>query len=206
MPVIILGGMFGGVYTPTEGAAVAVAYAVLIGTVVYQSLTLPMIFQSLRRVATMTAAVLIIVAASSSLSWVMSMEHAGDLVKGLFAPLQGSPVLTLLAISALILFLGTAMEENTMLVLFTPVLTPVVQAAGIDPVHFGLVFVLAVFMGLISPPVGISMFIACRIAGVTATEFTLAVWRPFLALVVSLVIISLFPQLVLFLPNLVMGR
>ena len=84
-------------------------------------------------------------------------------------------------------------------------LAPVVAKAGIDPVHFGLVFVLATMIGLITPPVGITMFIGCQIAGVSVNEFTRAVWRPFLALVCALVVISQWPGLVLFLPNLLLG-
>ncbi len=206
MPLLIVGGMFGGIYTPTEGAAVAVAYGLLIGALVYRTLTPAIIFQCLRNVATTTGSVIIIVMAASSLSWLMTIEHAGEVMQVVFTPFQGSPTVTLLAIAGVTLILGTAMEETTMLVLLTPVLTPVVAKAGIDPIHFGLVFVLSVMMGLITPPVGISMFIACRIANVTVNDFTRAVWRPFLALTGAVIIVSIFPQAVLFLPNLVMGK
>ena len=93
-----------------------------------------------------------------------------------------------------------------MLVLMTPMLAPIVAQAGIDPIHFGLVFVLATMIGLITPPVGITMFITCQLAGITVNEFTRAVWRPFLALVLAVIVCALWPGLVLFLPNLVMGR
>jgi TRAP-type C4-dicarboxylate transport system permease large subunit len=97
------------------------------------------------------------------------------------------------------------MEEVTMLVLMTPILAPIVQAAGIDPVHFGLVFVLATMIGLITPPVGVSMFLVCQIADITVNQFTRAVIRPFLALMLALIVVSLWGDLVLFLPNLIMG-
>ena len=124
--------------------------------------------------------------------------------RGRLAPVLYS--LTLLVIVAITLVLGTAMEETTMLVVMTPVLAPVVAHAGIDPVHFGLVFVFATMIGLITPPVGITMFIACQIAGISVNQFTRAVWRPFLALVLALIVAVLWPEMVLFLPNLVMGR
>ena len=136
----------------------------------------------------------------------MTVEAAGETLRGLFLPFSHSPALLLLAISAITLVLGTAMEETTMLVLMTPILAPIVAQAGIDPVHFGLVFVLATMIGLITPPVGITMFIACQIAGVTINEFTRAVWRPFLALVFALLLCAIWPDLVLFLPNALMGR
>jgi len=205
LPAIILGGMVGGVYTPTEGAAVAVAYALVVGAFVYRTLTPALIYQSLVETARVTGAVLLVVATASSVSWILAAERAGVLLKQLFLPFEGNPELTLLVIAGVTLLLGTAMEETTMLVLMTPVLAPVVAQAGIDPVHFGLVFVLATMIGLITPPVGITMFISCQIAGVTVNEFTLAVWRPFLALLAALVVVALWPGLVLFLPNLVMG-
>ncbi len=206
MPAIILGGMFGGVYTPTEGAAAAVFYVLAIGLFVYRSLTPASIFQALKESARMTGGVLIIVAAASTVSWVMVVEQAGAVLKNLFVPLQGNPSVTLLSIATMTLILGTAMEETTMLVLMTPILVPIAMQAGIDPVHFGLVFVFATMLGLITPPVGITMFITCRIADVTVNQFTRAVIRPFLALVFALVVCVLWPDLVLFLPRAVMGH
>ena len=205
MPAIILGGMFAGVYTPTEGAAVAVAYALAIGFFVYRTLTVASVYESLRDSAVATGAVLFVVAAANSMSWILTAERAGEVLKQVFVPFEGNPGVMLLFIAAITLVLGTAMEETTMLVLMTPVLAPVVAKAGIDPVHFGLVFVLATMIGLITPPVGITMFIGCQIAGVSVNEFTRAVWRPFLALVCALVVVSQWPGLVLFLPNLLLG-
>jgi C4-dicarboxylate transporter, DctM subunit len=202
----MMAGMFSGVYTPTEGAAAAVAYALLIGVAVYRSLTPLAVFNALRESARLTGGVLFVVATASSVSWIMTAERVGDTMRGLFLPFQSSPELTLLIIAAVTLVLGTAMEETTMLVIMTPVLAPVVAQAGIDPVHFGLVFVLATMIGLITPPVGITMFIACQIAGITVNQFTRAVWRPFLALVLSVIVCALWKDMVVFLPDLVLGR
>jgi tripartite ATP-independent transporter DctM subunit len=206
MPVIILGGMFTGVYTPTEGAAVAVAYAMLIGALVYQTLTPAVIFRSLRRTSVITGAVMFIVAAANTLSWILTVEHAGDAVMQMLRPVQTSPQLTLLSIVALLLILGCFMEGAAILVLMTPVLAPVALKVGIDPVHFGLVFVLAVMIGLITPPVGMTMFVTANIAHVSVGEFAKAVWRPFLALTAACLVVALWPGLVLFIPNLVMGK
>ena len=207
MPAIILGGMVGGVYTPTEGAAAAVLYTVAVGALIYRTLSLREIFAALRESARLSGAILMVVAASSSLAWILTVEHAGQLLGGMFASfgLAGSPSLLMLAMAGFILVLGTAMEETTMLVLLVPVLFPIAMQAGIDPVQFGLVFILATMMGLITPPVGLTMFITCRIAGVTVNEFTRAIVRPFLALVVALCVCALWSELVLFLPRLIMG-
>jgi len=135
----------------------------------------------------------------------MTAERTGEVLQPLFLPFQSSPGLTLVTIALVTVILGTAMEEVTMLVLMTPILAPIVQAAGIDPVHFGLVFVLATMIGLITPPVGVSMFLVCQIADITVNQFTRAVIRPFLALMLALLVVSLWGDLVLFLPNLIMG-
>jgi tripartite ATP-independent transporter DctM subunit len=206
MPAIILGGMFLGVYTPTEGAAVAVAYAVFIGGVVYRTLTLNKLWEALKASGTTTGAVLFVVMGANSVGWILTAEGAGEALLPLFTPIRDNPAVALLIIAAMTLILGTAMEEVTMLVLMTPILAPVVADMGIDPIHFGIVFVLSTMIGLITPPVGISMFITCHIAGVTSGEFTRAVIRPFIALILVVVTICVFPDLVLWLPNLVFGR
>jgi len=208
MPTIILGGMFGGVYTPTEGAAAAVVYTLAIGVFVYRSLTLGLLVEALRESARLTGAVLFVVAASSAVSWVLSVEHAGLVLSNTFAFLgiKDSPHLLLLLMALFILIIGTAMDETTMLVLLTPILAPIALAAGVDPIQFGLVFILATMMGLITPPVGITMFITCRLAGITVNQFTVAIIRPFLAISAALCVCALWDKMVLFLPNLVMGK
>ena len=182
MPAIILGGMFAGVYTPTEGAAVAVAYALADRRLVYRTLTPRLDLRVAARVRAATGGVLFVVATANAVSWILTAERAGEVLKQVFVPFEGSPGLMLLFIAGITLVLGTAMEETTMLVLMTPVLAPVVAKAGSTPCISGSVFVLATMIGLITPPVGITMFIGCQIAGVSVNEFTRAVWRPFLAL------------------------
>jgi C4-dicarboxylate transporter DctM subunit len=162
--------------------------------------------QSLRDSARTTGAVLFVVATASAVSFILTAEQAGEALRPLFLPFQASPQITMLLIAGMTLVLGTAMEETTMLVLMTPMLAPIVAQAGIDPIHFGLVFVLSTMIGLITPPVGITMFITCQLAGISVNEFTLAVWRPLLALVLAVIVCALWPELVLFLPRLVMGR
>lgn len=206
MPAIILGGMFLGIYTPTEGAAVAVAYGVLIGTVVYRTLDHRRLWKSMQATAAITGTVLLVVMGANAVSWILTAEGAGAILRPMFIPFESNPGLTLVIIAAVTLLLGTAIEEVTMLVLMTPILAPVVIGLGIDPIHFGIVFVLATMIGLITPPVGISMFITCQIAGVTTGQFTRAVIRPFIALILVVVVISLMPELVLWLPNAVLGE
>ena len=190
MPAIILGGMFGGIYTPTEGAAVAVAYALVIGVVVYRTLNAAAIFRALRDRRGRRGGPL----------------RGGDGERGLVHPDRragrrgaptGVPAVPGLAADHHAPHRGDDARardgdgETTMLVLMTPMLAPIVAQAGIDPIHFGLVFVLATMIGLITPPVGITMFITCQLAGITVNEFTRAVWRPFLALVLAVIVCAL---------------
>lgn len=206
MPLIILGGMFFGVYTPTEGAAVAVAYGLVVGGVIYRTLTLSKVWGALQASASITGAVLLIVMGANAVSWIMTAEGAGAALRPLFLPFADSPGLTLLFVAAITLILGTAIEEVTMLVLMTPILAPVIIGLGIDPVHFGVVFVLSTMLGLITPPVGICGFITSHIAGVTMSQFTRAVIAPFTALVIAVIVICLVPETVTWLPNLILGE
>lgn len=204
MPLIILGGMFLGWYTPTEGAAMAVVYAALLGLFVYRTMNLRALWRALADTAVLSGAILLIIMGANGLSWLLTADQVGKALLPFFLPFEAIPALTLLIIALIALVLGTALEEVTMLILFTPLLAPVILTLGIDPIQFGVVFVLAVMIGLITPPVGISMFITMRIAGVTMGQFTLAVIRPFLALVVALVVVCLVPAVTLWLPGLVL--
>ncbi len=205
MPAIILGGMFGGVYTPTEGSAAAVLYALFIGVFVYRTLTPKVIYESLRRTATLTGAVLFIVGTAAAVSFILTREQAGGLLQGFISSISAAPLVTLIFVSILTLAMGTVMEQPAILALLTPVLVPVALHVGIDPIHFGLVFILASTIGLTMPPIGMCMFVTCRIADVTMREFAVAVWRPFVALLVTLLVVIVFPELALALPNAVMG-
>jgi tripartite ATP-independent transporter DctM subunit len=206
MPFIILGGMFGGVYTPTEGAAVAVAYAIFVGVVVYRSLTLKAIYRCLVQAAMTSGIVLMIVAAASSIRWIMTAEQAGQVLGVLFVPFHTSPGLSLVVIVLMTVLLGIIMEDTAILVLMTPILAPLAIGLGIDPVHFGVTFVLATMIGLVHPPAGILMFVTSSIAGITIWEFMVAAWRPIVMLLLSSLVVALVPQIVLFIPNLLMGK
>lgn len=206
LPVIILGGSFFGVYTPTEGAAVAVAYGLFLGLAFYRTLTLASVWRALQATAETTGAILLIVMAANAVSWIMAAEGAGEGLKSLFFPFQSSPTIVLLVICAFTVLLGTVLEEATMLVLLTPILAPVVVSYGIDPVQFGVVFVLATMIGLIHPPIGISMFVTIHIAHVSTGQFARAVVRPLLATIAALIVCAVFPQIVLWLPNALLGQ
>lgn len=201
MPLIILGGMFTGVYTPTEGAAVAVAYSALIGLLVYRTLTPKSMYRALVESAVTSGIVLIIVSAASSVSWIMVEEHADQVFGAIFVPFHSSPNLTIVAIALFVVLLGMIMEDTAILVLMAPILGPIAVRAGVNPVHFGVTFVLATVIGLTHPPAGITMFITASIAKITVWDFIKVAWRPILTLLAACLVVSQVPQLVLFIPN-----
>lgn len=206
MPLIILGGIFSGITTPTEAAGIAVAYAFAVGAFVYRAFTWASLRAVLLEAAVTTAVVLFLVAAAFPFAWVLTTARAGDALIAGLAAVSSSPAVVLMLINGLVLFLGCFMEAGTILIVLTPILSPGLKAIGVDPVHFGVVLTLACMIGLVTPPVGMAMYICCRIAGVSIPEFTREVGPFLLALVAVLVMITYLPALVLFLPNLVLGR
>jgi len=204
MPVVLLGGIYGGVTTPTEAAAVAAAYALLVSAALYRSVSWHDIYRALLDSARMTASIGILIAAAMVFNYVITVEN---IPKALSAMLQGfnfSPFAFLLIVNILLLALGCFLEGTTILLIVVPVLLPTAQALGIDPVHFGIVAVVNIMLGLITPPYGLLLFIMVKITGVPLRDLVRDT-MPFLAVMVgALALITLVPDLVLFLPR-VMG-
>ena len=206
LPVIIIWGIVGGVVTPTEAAVIAVLYALFLGTVVYRELTWKTIWAMFGEAAMTTASVMFIVAASALLAWVLTRQQAGPALVKLVTSVSTDPTVILLMLNVLLLVLGCFLETLSLMILLVPVLLPLIKALGIDPVHFGVLFTLNLMIGLITPPVGMSMFIACRIARIQVVEFAREVWPFVIALICVLLLVTMFPGIVLFLPNLLMGN
>jgi len=202
MPVIVVGGIVGGVFTPTEAGAVAAVYALFIATLVYRQLKwadIPAVFIG---AATMTAAVMLIVSASEPFGWILARERIPDALTSGFLAITSSPWFFLACVNVLLLLFGIFFEPVPLLILVTPVLMPLLPAYGIDPVHFGVMITLNMTIGLLTPPVGMCMFIVCAIGRVTIWQFTKEVWPFLLALGLALVVITYVPATVLYLPNL----
>lgn len=206
LPVLILGGLRGGAFTPTEAGAVAAVYAVVIGLFVYRELSwrdlMPIVGESLAA----TAVVMLILGTANALMWALTWERVPvRMAQALFA-LSDNPYVLLLLINVLLIFLGCVMEGTALLIILTPILVPVITKLGVDPVHFGLVFVINLTIGAVTPPVGTILYTVCAIVGVSVEAFTRELWPFLLALVAVLFIVTYVPQTVLWLPNLVMGR
>ena len=201
VPIVIVGGIVFGFFTPTESAAVAVALVLGMGCFVFRDLTVARFYEAARETLYLLGPVMLIVSAASVFGTLLIQEQAGAALTAYIAPLASSPTVLLLLISAAVLILGCFMEALAIMFLVAPVLMPMVTAVGLDPTHFGIVLVQALMIGLITPPVGISMFISCSIANVGTAEFTREVFPFFLVLVGTLLVSIYFPELILYLPK-----
>ncbi len=204
-PVILFGGMMAGVFTPTEAAFAAAAYALALGLFVYRELSwrdLPKIF--LDTVET-NAVVLMLVMTASLFGWVLARAQVPQQLGAWILGTTQNPLVILLLINVFLLIVGCFMEALAALIVLIPVFMPVIKAVGIDPVHFGLVVVLNLMIGTLTPPVGIVLFVVSRVAKLPFEEVARAT-APFLVpLIVVLLLITVFPELVLFLPRVIFG-
>ncbi len=204
-PVILFGGMMIGVFTPTEAAFIAASYALVLGVFVYREISwreLPRIF--LDTVET-NAVVLMLVMTASLMGWVLTRAQVPQQLGTLILGTTRNPLIILLMINIFLLIVGCFMEALAALIILVPVFMPVIQSVGIDPVHFGLVMVLNLMIGTITPPVGIVLFVVARVANLPFEVVTKATAPFLIPLIVVLVLITIFPPLVLWLPNLIFG-
>jgi tripartite ATP-independent transporter DctM subunit len=204
MPLIIVGGMLGGIFTPTEAADIAVIYALIIGLFFYRELSGPKILEGLAKVAVMVSGIMYIMATASIIGWIAAREQIPQALTGLLLTFGDSPWMVLLAINVMLLVLGCFISATAIQLIMIPILVPIAQTFHFDLVHFGVMFSLNVMMGGNTPPFGAAMFIVCKIAGVSIANFV-KYWWPFgIALLLVLALITYVPSLVLWLPNLLL--
>jgi C4-dicarboxylate transporter, DctM subunit len=201
MPVLILVGVTGGIVTVTEAAALCVAYALLVGMLLHRDLKPAHIMPVLAQTALDTALVMIVVAMANGFGWLMAVSGLPRDAANLIASVSDDPMVILLLINALLLIVGCVMEAIAAMIILIPVLIPVVKAVGIDLTHFGVVMVFNLMLGLITPPVGLLLFINSNFAEIPVTATIRAV-LPFLACALAvLLLITLVPDFVLLLPR-----
>jgi len=202
MPVIILGGILGGIVTPTEAAAIAVAYALVVGGLVYRTLRLADLLAMLERTALITGVVFLIIASASILGWWMTFEQIPQKVAAGFLALSDSPGVIIAMILALLLIVGMFMDINAALLILAPVLVPLTRSIGMDPIHAGIVIVLALNISLMTPPVGACLFVLASVTGEKIERISAALWPFILVEVGVLLVIAYWDGLTLFLPRL----
>jgi len=205
MPVIIIGGIYGGIFTPTEAAAVAAVYGLFIGFFVYRELKIKDIPAVISKAAVSTTIIMFIVGAANLFGWILTNAQVPHKIGVMFASISDSPIVFLMLVNVLLLFIGTLINASAAVVILTPILLPVAISMGIDPVFFGVLVVVNLAIGCITPPVGLDLFVVTAITKVPIERITKAILPYLLVLLVDLVVITYFPQIILFIPNL-LGR
>lgn len=201
MPVVLLGGIYGGVTTPTEAAAVAAAYALLISAGLYRSVGLADLYGALMRSMRVSTSIGMLIAGALVLNYIVTIENIPDLLKNLIAGWNLSQIEFLILVNLILLILGCVLEGTTILLVIVPVLLPTAKALGIDMIHFGVVAVFNIMLGLITPPYGLLLFIMTNIAKVPLRDLVRDV-LPFLwAMIAALALITFVPETVLWLPR-----
>jgi tripartite ATP-independent transporter DctM subunit len=202
MPVILFGCLYSGITTPTEAAAAAAAYALLASALIYRSVTWRGIYASLMSSARITVSIGMLIAGALVFNYVVTAENIPKTLSAILAAFKLSPVVFLIFANVVLLVLGCFLEGTTILLVFVPVLLPTALALGIDPVHFGVVAVVNIMIGLITPPYGLLLFLMMKIADVTLKDLMREV-MPFLVVMIgALALITFMPGLVLWLPRL----
>jgi tripartite ATP-independent transporter DctM subunit len=202
MPVIILGGILVGIVTPTEAAAIAVFYALVVGVAVYRAITFDDMVQMLVRTAIITGVVFLIIASASILSWWMTFLQIPQSVAALFLTLSDDPTMILGMILMLLVAVGMFMDINAALIILAPVLVPLTSAIGMDPVHAGIMIILTLNISLMTPPVGACLFVLSSVTGERIERISVALIPFILAEGGVLVLITFWPDLTLMIPRL----
>ncbi|GAW93784.1 TRAP transporter large permease [Calderihabitans maritimus] len=202
MPVIILGGIYGGVFTPTEAANVAVIYGLVVGMFVYRELKWSDIPAVLRASAISTAMVMLIIATASAFGLLLTREMIPNKIANFFIGITDSKLILLILINLMLLVVGTFMETNAAIIILAPIFFPVIIQMGIDPIHFGVIMVINLAIGMITPPLGVNLFVACGLTKLPIERIIKANWAYLFVSLAVLALITYFPALSLWLPNL----
>ena len=200
--VIVLGGILGGIFTATEAAAIAVLYSFILAVVVYREVKIKEIPGILLQCGITTSVVMFLIATSQAMSWIMARENIPQNVSAALIALSNSKIIILLIINVLLLFVGTFMDMTPAVLIFTPIFLPVVTKLGIHPVHFGLIMIANLCIGICTPPVGTCLFVGCGVGNTTISKVIRSLLPFFAAMIVALMLVTYIPQLSLLIPKL----
>ncbi len=205
MPVIILGGVLTGIFTPTESAAVAVIYAFVLGKFVYRELSFKDLYKVLNESVKSSAIIMFIMACAAPFAWLMATQNIPTLFANVILSISSNKAVLMLLISFLLLVLGTFMETNSIIILMTPMLYPIVTGLGMNPIHFGVLMVMMMAIGGTTPPLAVCLFTSTRAVGITVEESFPDILYICAVLVLCYTLALVFPQIVMTLPELMMG-
>ncbi len=203
MPVIILGGIYGGIFTPTEAAAVAAIYGFIVGLFIYRTLKAKDIITILRQSVSQTAVVMLIIGCAAVFGKVLTFTGlASQASHSLISIAHGNKYIFLLMVNIILIIAGCFIDANSALYILCPILFPISQSLGINPVHLGAVMTVNLALGLITPPVGVNLFTGCGVAGITLTDMVKKIWPFVIAVFVVLMLVTYIEPISMFLPNL----
>ena len=204
-PALIFGGIYGGFMTPTEASMAVSVYAVIVSVFIYKELRWGEVWDITRETALLSAKVFIIVAASGAFSWLLTAEQVPQQMVALITENNLSPVMILLLINLILLVVGMFLDPNSAVILFTPLLWPIAQHAGVDLIHFGIIFTVNLAIGMFSPPFGLNIFVSSSIFGVSSSRVVAGLAPFFVVYLIALMIITYVPELSLILPRLLLN-
>jgi C4-dicarboxylate transporter DctM subunit len=206
MPVIILGGIYGGIFTPTEAAAVAVFYALVVGVVIYREISIPSLMVVLRKSVISSAVIMFIIANAGLFAFLITRAGVPDAIGRYLEAVLQSPALFLLGVNAALFLIGMFIETSAAIIVLAPILAPVAMHFGIDPVHFGMVMVVNLALGMITPPFGVNLFAACTVARISLDQIIRHLIPFVLVIIACLMLITYLPAISLTLRDLVYAR
>jgi C4-dicarboxylate transporter DctM subunit len=201
MPVIILGGIYGGYFTPTEAAAVSAVYGILVGLFIYKTITIKDLHQLMVQSALGSAVVMFIVACAGFFAWFITTQGIAQMASNILLNVAGNKYMFLFIINIILLIAGCFIEANSALYIFVPIMLPVAVALGYDPIALGVVMTVNLAIGQVTPPVGVNLYVACGISKISLKEISKAAIPFILASLVILILITYIPEIILFLPK-----
>mgnify|MGYP001562442133 CR=1 FL=1 len=201
MPIVVLGGILGGVFTATEAGVIAVVYALFVGFFVSKELHLRDIPPALLKAGVTTSVVFLLIATANAVSWLLTTQQVPAMISAYLKSISPSPLMYLLIVNIFLLIVGCLMETAAALIMLVPILAPIAASYGIHPLHFGFVVVMNLVIGLITPPVGVVLFVVCGVANISLERLVRAVWPHLIWQLMVLALVTYFPELTLWVPR-----
>ena len=199
--IVVIGGIIAGIFTATEASAIAVLYTIILSMVVYRQVKVKDLPEILIQTVITTAVVMMLIGTSMGMSWIMSFENIPQGVSEALLSVSDNKIVVLIIINLILLFVGIFMDMTPAVLIFTPIFLPVVTKLGVDPIHFGIMMVLNLCIGLCTPPVGAVLFVGCSVAGISISKVIKPLIPLFVAMVVALLLVTYIPEISLWLPR-----
>lgn len=201
--IIIVGGVLSGIFTATESSSIAVIYALCVTVLVYRSMTWKKFFVATTNAVRTTAIVLLVIGMASAFGWLLALNQVPAQLFDLLQGISDNPIVILIIINVILLFLGTFMDMSPLIIITTPIFLPIAQKLGMDPVQFGIVMMINLGIGLVTPPVGSVLFVGCAVAKIRIEDTLKTIWPFYLALIFALIVVTYIPAVSMTLPNLI---